>query len=477
MSDRFIEKILNMTDDTPFVKLADTAEWISYKKLWSRAYIYARFLNANAGEEVGVALENGIELFSLYFACMLSNIRIIPVDPQKSEKEIDKIFSNHKDLFVIKSCDQLPETDNIEDTIIGGSEDSIIEAVKALIERIDLDKEFMVTYTSGSTGEAKGVRHSLRNLFLSAESFGKSVVYDKNSVCCHTMPMTYMAGILNTIMMPFIWGSKIVIYPRFAVMEALSFWKRTRDNGVNSFWMSPTMLNIILTIDRSDDMKAYFKENKPTFCIGTAPLMADLKERFETKYEVKLLQSYGLSETLFLSTNMESVDLPASSVGKLLADVDIVLKEDGEILINVPWMFKGYSNDDTASYFEGDYYKTGDLGKIEDNALSITGRKKDLIIRGGMNISPRQIENCLMGKQLFNECCVASVVENGEERVICWYVANAEIEDIFSVANKAVVEEIGTNYKVDKYIFIRELPKNLNGKIDKNALRNSYHGN
>ena len=260
-------------------------------------------------------------------------------------------------------------------------------------------------------------------------------------------------------------------------MEALSFWKRTRENGVNSFWMSPTMLNIILTIDRSDDMKGYFKEHRPTFCIGTAPLLADLKEKFETKYEVKLLQSYGLSETLFLSTNMENIDLPASSVGRLLEDVDIVLKDDNEIIISVPWMFKGYSNDDTASYFEGDYYKTGDLGKIEDGALTITGRKKDLIIRGGMNISPRQIEDCLMGKHLFDECCVASVVENGEERVICWYVAGQEIADILAVANKAVVEEIGNNYKVDKYIFIKELPKNLNGKIDKNVLRNRYYGN
>lgn len=468
MSDRFIDNIIKMTGDVPFVKLADDKGWTTYKTLWVRAYEYSNFLEGKSSCEVGVALENGMELFTLYFACMLANIGIIPVDPQKSEKEIAKIFGNHKDLFVINSVEQLPFVDNCKASI-----DKVIEK----IQKIDLDKEFMVTYTSGSTGEAKGVRHSLRNLFLSAESFGKSVSYDSNSICCHTMPMTYMAGILNTIMMPFIWGAKIVIFPRFSVMEALSFWKRTRENGVNSFWMSPTMLNIILTIDRNDEMKEYFRDNKPTFCIGTAPLMADLKEKFETKYEVKLLQSYGLSETLFLTTNMENIDLPASSVGKVLNDVDIVLKEDGEIIISVPWMFKGYSNDDTSSYFDGQYYKTGDLGKIENCALSITGRKKDLIIRGGMNISPRQIEDCLMSKHIFDDCCVGSVVENGEERVICWYVAKAEIADIQNIANKAVIDEIGINYKVDKYIFIKDLPKNLNGKIDKNALRNSYYGN
>lgn len=460
-----IERMSSYLPEKDFVYSLKEKRWYTYGQIWKNAINYMEFFKEKKAEEVSVILENGITLFTCYFACMLGNFKIVPIDPQKSEVEIDHILENHPGILKIKDETELPEmTDETVETAM----------LQELLKAVDFEKPYMVTYTSGSTGVAKGVIHSLNNLFLSAVTFGKTVGYGEDCVACHTMPMTYMAGILNTIFMPFIMGSKIVLFPRFGVMMAISFWKNVKALSVNTFWLSPTMLNILLTVDRKGDIAEYFRERKTIFCIGTAPLFPQLKEQFETKYGVSLLQSYGLSETLFISTRIPGVEASDNSVGCVLDTVDLQFSDSEEILIHVPWMYLGYSNENTADYFDGKYYLSGDLGKVEDNNLYITGRKKDLIIRGGMNISPKQIEEVLLDEECIRECSVASVVENNEECILCFYVPAGPIENVAVTLNKVIIERLGKAYKVDKFIEKKEIPKNLNGKTDKERLKKEY---
>lgn len=461
----FIEKIQQCMGEKDFVHSIANHKWYTYGQVWKNACLYRGFLKAQGLQEIAVVLENGIELFMLYFACMLGNIKIIPIDPQKSEVEIGHILENHPEITVIHSTQELPALTE---------ESADKEEILPLLENIDFEKIYMVTYTSGSTGQAKGVQHSLKNLLLASVSFGDMVGFSEDSCVCHTMPMTYMAGILNTIFMPFIQGSRIVLFPRFSVMTAVTFWKNVETLGVNTFWLSPTMLNILLTVDRKGTAAEYFKSTKSTFCIGTAPLFPQLKQQFEQKYGVQLLQSYGLSETLFISTKVNDVDGEKDSVGMVLPDVSLQFADSGEILIDVPWMFLGYSNENTEEYFQGDCYLSGDLGEIKDRHLYITGRKKDLIIRGGMNISPKQIEEALLDSGMVKECSVASVLEKFEEKIICWYVGNGEPENMSQQLNEVVVEQLGKAYKVDKFVPVKEIPKNLNGKVDKEKLKREY---
>ena len=291
---------------------------------------------------------------------------------------------------------------------------------------------------------------------------------------CHTMPMTYMAGILNTIIMPFIMGCRIVLFPRFDIFTAVSFWKNVIENKVNTFWLSPTMLNMLLTVDRRGKAKEYFEQNKSLFCIGTAPLFPQLKRKFEERYSVRLLVSYGLSETLFLSTETLLSRECAGTVGEILPEVDLKFGEDGEILVDVPWMFPGYFNEETDSFFTDGYYHTGDLGYMESGKLFINGRKKDLIIRGGMNISPRQLEDVILTAPFIKECCVSSVVIEEEERIVCWLVLGEKYDNISNRLNQLIADKIGKNYTVDKYVIVGDIPKNLNGKVDKEQLKKGY---
>lgn len=456
-----INRMLKRTDSNHFVCVQKQDQWYSYEQIWSRAYYIAEKLMNYSTTKVIVIMNNGIDLFTMFFACMLSNITIIPIDPQKSNNEIQYIIDEHSECPIIR------EDDEIFVNINAGVDGKLLTSK---IQGIDLEKEYMITYTSGSTGHAKGVIHSLRNLFWAGIAFGKATGLGEEYIMCHVMPMTYMAGILNTIIMPFILGSKIIILPRFDVISAISFWKNVQKYNINAFWLSPTMLNILLTVDKKGKIREYIKDKNTLFFVGTAPLFKSTRDCFEQRFGVKLLQSYGLSETLFISCERLDMVNDSKSVGTVLDDVSLTFFDDQEIGINVPWMFFGYSNENTQEYFWKNNYLSGDLGEIKNDRLYITGRKKDLIVKGGMNISPSQIENCIINAGVVKECAVAGVVIKDEENIVCWYVKN-EGED-FSVIelNKNIEATLGHHCRIDYYKELKEIPKNLNGKIDKQKL-------
>lgn len=453
-----IEKLIG---DNQFVYDIENKKWYSYDELWSKAYYLSERFEKNCLKKLVAIMENGINLFSLFFACMLSNVTLIPIDPHKSESDKTKIINEHSKAMLIDD-----KSDIFSNSKVLVDKNILIN----MIRKIDLNKEYMITYTSGSTGQAKGVVHCLKSLFLSAIAFGKKTGLNNEYTMCHVMPMTYMAGILNTIFMPFYFGCKIIILPRFDVVSAVSFWKNVEDNSINAFWLSPTMLNILMTVDRRGKIKDYLKNRKTMFFIGTAPLFENTRSKFEEKYGIKLLQSYGLSETLFISTEALQEDNDSYSVGSILNDVRISIYPDGEIGINVPWMFYKYSNEKTEDYFCGNDYMTGDLGEIKNNRLYITGRKKDLIVKGGMNISPAQIEKCIEKTGMVSECAVAGKIINDEENIICWYIAEFGKNCSYTEINKFIEQEIGRHCKVDLFIEAKEIPKNLNGKPDKQKL-------
>lgn len=476
IENKIAEALQSLKQDTCFVLDSTTEKEYTYVQCFGLAkYISKQLLNLKS-DSFAAILENGYPLFVLYFASMFANMTIIPIDPQKGEQEICDILDNHKGIPIICDNKELNGEYQIYQLEKIFPNDIQYDWNKEIIWKdVDLEKVYMITYTSGSTGKAKGVKHSLKNLFWSAISFGEKMHYGENSIMCHTMPMTYMAGILNTIIMPFIMHSKIVLFPRFQVLSAIHFWKRVAKYKVNTFWLSPTMLNILLTIDKRGDIKEYFSYNKPMFHIGTAPLYSELKSAFEERYQVKLYQSYGLSETLLLTTMPVDGEPVDSSVGELLEEVNLQFADDSEIFIDVPWMFLGYSNESEKEYFSGDYYVSGDFGEMNKNYLMLIGRKKDLIVRGGMNISPAQIEKEIYQYSEIRECCVSGVVIDEEERTVCWYVANSsEVEELERQINAHLMNSLGVNYKIDLFVRVKNIAKNLNGKIDKKEMKRRF---
>lgn len=461
--DDILMKIEAFDTEQIFVTDAATGAEYSYGRIYQEAGRIGMNLRDREASELIVCMENSVELLLVYFASLLYQITVIPVDPEKSKDEIMAIRNIHSGAIYLDS-------DSFSSLQIRNS-----SKMKQSFREIDYDRPFLITYTSGSTGKPKGVKHSAGNLFLSAAAFGDSMQYGSHTILAHVMPMTYMAGILNSIFLPFVMGGKIVVFPRFNMKSAFCFWNTVVKYGVNTFWLSPTMLRIMDIIDTKGAYKEYLQKVKAVISVGTAPLYQDLRDKVENKYDIRLYQSYGLSETLFLTTESIQEEKSRNSVGRLLEGVDLRLGEDTEIQVSVPWMFLGYVDCSEQTGISDNYYRTGDLGFIRDDCLFINGRKKDLMIRGGFNINPNDMEVCLQKVEGIIENVVLSCVRNGEERIVCCYTGSTKQE--LHVLNRLLEKELGKHYRLDSLIEFDEIPKNLNGKADKPKLREMLNSN
>ena len=439
-------------------------------------------LGLKKDDVICLLMANSLDLATLYFTSLLMQLVVVPIDVNKGGYEIEEILScvDYKALV----CN-VPEIDFIPDKIdveqikepVCESNHTDIESLD-ILDSVDYDNLFLIAFTSGSTGAPKGVMHSFNNLFQSAIAFRDRFRFGKANVFYHNLPMTYMAGILNLIVLPFISGSKIVIGERFSVMNIMRFWEMPKKYSVNTFWFIPTIISLLLKLDRGTSGIDYAKSTKITGCVGTAPLNHQAKCAFEDKYQLPLYESYGLSETLFVATNSPGHQQVKGSVGKLLEGVELTFCDDSEILINVPWLFLGYSNVKTEDYFDKGKFSSGDFGTlIEDSFLAITGRKKDLIIRGGINISPKRIEDFVNEVDIFEENVILGMEDiNLGEKIVCFFVPKAGwfSEDKKKELSREVVVKLGRDYQIDEFVNLDEIPKNINGKVDKLKLKALY---
>jgi len=203
---------------------------------------------------VCLLMTNCLDLVVLYFTSLIMNLTVVPIDPKKGEDEIKEILSqvNYKIIFCdVKNFNFLSrkiEINKFNENFYKDRETSINQL--KIFNDVDCSKLFLISFTSGSTGVPKGVVHSFKNLVLSAIAFNKRFNFGKENIFYHNLPMTYMAGILNLIILPFISESKIVIGEKFNVMNIANFWEIPIKYSVNTFWFIPTIITLLLKLDR-----------------------------------------------------------------------------------------------------------------------------------------------------------------------------------------------------------------------------------
>jgi long-chain acyl-CoA synthetase len=422
-------------------------------------------------------LDNSVDLAAIYFSSLLLGTRAVPIDPFKGKDEINEILSqfSNKKIIIDKNTTDFFKGIPLSELQVKSDEGNILIELERFTE-LNFDDTFLITFTSGSTGKQKGVMHSFNNLFQSAICFQRKFNFDKNNNFLHNLPMTYMAGILNLLILPLISRSKIVIGNRTNISNIITFWNTPIKYSTNTFWLIPTMLDLLLKLDRGYDGINFTRKNKIIICVGTSPLSVVTKKNFEEKYNAELFESYGLSETLFVSTNFLNHN-KSSSVGKTLDGVEIKILNDKELAIKVPWMFQGYFNLNNEDYLDNGFFRSGDLGELDDeNFLHIIGRKKDIIIKGGINLSPKKIEDILNTMPEFNEVTVLGFPSKlFGEKIVCFCVTKKPLSnDVIKSINKKIITRLGMNYNVDEFIGLNEIPKNLNGKVDKPKIRQTF---
>ena len=336
----------------------------------------------------------------------------------------------------------------------------------------------MMQFTSGSTGLPKGALLTHGNLLRHAAGIIERTRLTAADRLLHVMPLHHTNGVNNQLVAPFLAGATVVLAERFRAEDVED---RIAAHGVTYLTGVPTMYSRMLPHLRD---RARLRSLRFLRC-GSAPITVRLHEEIEAAFGVPLVVSYGLSEATCTSTMNPVGARRIGTVGTALRGQQIRIfrpgTEDetpagaeGEIRIAGPCLMRGYAGDGSESPIRDGWLQTGDLGRFDaDGYLSVTGRLKDLIVRGGENLSPRAIEDTLAGHPAVAACCVVGGPHPDLGEVpVAFVVLRRDRAAVDAAELAALVRRRLSRIHVPAAVrFLESLPVNAVGKVDRKALR------
>ncbi len=509
-SDALLKKLRGIFDargPEPFLIDPPTGRSITYDDLGRMAANLAHELEQRGvrkGDRVALLMPNCLELVLFYFACLLLGVTIVPINPDTHVNDIGQLIGGTHPVLIIYTpiqgdlikslCRTFegmiawcvdPDIESTEDTLplnLLLDEESATQFTTRL-ESICSDNILSITFTSGTTGTPKGIAHTVNSLFSAAAAFNELLGMGPHNRMLHVLPMSYMAGFLNTLLCPFMAGGSVVLGGNFDARMARGFWNFIAENDVNTLWLTPTIITTIMRMDRGTEGEAYCHSNNLTICVGTAPLSSRARKDFENRYDVELLLSYGLSEVLYVTSNTPSAARVADSVGRFIEGVTwkIICEESasdkpdsGELWLKSPYVMTGYIDFDTGRIDDGlseDWFVTGDLAQVDgDGNLFIVGRKKNLIIRGGVNISPKYIEDVVLLSNIVEQVAVVGIPHpvHGEDIAAAVVIKpgnEGETVEVLRTLNQFCRQHLKPGNIPARFEIFETLPKGATGKI------------
>ncbi|MCI0487945.1 MAG: AMP-binding protein [Blastocatellia bacterium] len=448
-------------------------------------------------DRVVVMMLNSPDVLSAFVATWKIGAAIIPVTPMWNAREVRYVLEDSGAQIVVTSpelASRLKEaSEGVEGfrevLVMGETEDAInvlpeiesAEPFESLVDRNE-DNLAMLLYTSGTTGNPKGVCLGHENMLFVADSvyqFNKALAPIRSALA---LPLSHVYGVL---VMNFYYRNGAIsrILRRFDPGEVL---KTIQDFRVDRLAVVPTMLTYLIN---HPERESYDYSSLERVNSGGAALSEAVRLEFERLFDCSVVQGYGLSETAGALTGFApEEDYIPGSVGRSLPGIEVCVMdfdnnvlspgEVGEICARGKHIMKGYLNkeEETREALVGGWLHTGDIGYIDERGyVFITDRKKDLIIKGGENISPREIEEGIYLHPSVAEAAVFAVPDEtfGEE-----IMAAVVLRPGRSLTEEELREHIGgyvTKFKIPaKIVFLESLPKNPTGKILKRALKERF---
>ena len=492
-------RVVERHGDRPFLIDSDDGTILTYAELGMRARGWAAALaevGIEPGARVCIVAGNAAVTLEVFLGCLFSRLVAVPLNSALGATELLKLARAAEPAAVLVSG-QVPDTISGLDFGIpafqidaGGGPSSLgrseARASVPLEIRPDDDGIVAITYTSGTTGLPTGVGHRLSSFIANGRLFAEAVGIGSGNRFYAILPMGYLGGYYNLFLLPFVNGASVVVTRGFDARMALDFWTAAARYDVNTLWLVPSIVALLLEMDRSDRGAAFCREHVELALVGTAPLPVAARLAFEQRYGVRLHENYALSETLFLTTSTPTNPAPDGTTGAPLPGIGIEIIQDvhlspgeGEIGTRTPFLMaeRHLPSKGTREHFvAGSPFATGDLGRLDDGNLRITGRKKDVIIRGGINVSPGAIEEVIAEHPAVLEVAVVGIPHKleGEEIVAVVRLAGDAPEaetraEIMAAARRSLPGML----RPGRIELFDELPKSSSGKVDKRALRES----
>ena len=434
------------------------------------------------GDVVAAFLPNTAALVVALFAAWRLGAAVTPINPSLRPAEVTYQLSDADAKVLI--VDAVPDFDAGVRPVITTNELTSTPATGPLTAaHLADDSLALLIYTSGTTGRPKGVMLDHSNLIAMCGSVIDAVALTSADHSLLILPLFHVNGIVISTLAPLLAGGRTTIAGRFSPK---SFFDRIEHSGATYFSAVPTIYTMLG--DLPDNIKPDTSSVRFAIC-GAAPASAELLEQFESRYGIPIVEGYGLSEGTCASTlnplagkrkpGTVGLPLPGQSIRLLDANGEPAADgEAGEVVIKGANIMRGYLNrpEETAKTIVDGWLHTGDIGRFdEDGYLTLVDRAKDMIIRGGENIYPREIE--VVAHQL-PEIAEAAVVGRpnpvyGEEPVL--FVALHPDKQLDVDAIREHLSESLSKYKLPVDITILDdLPKNAVGKIAKPSLRQRF---
>ncbi len=480
-------------NSAPFLILPDGGE-ISYAAFLAQAARIAGHLTAlglKAGDRLAAQVEKSPEALALYAACVQAGVVFLPLNTAYTASEVTYFVENSGAALIV--CDsaaldsltpvaadlgaQLATLDpdgsgSLMDGA-GGQSDSFPTADRGG------DDLAALLYTSGTTGRSKGAMLSQENLLSNAEVLVREWRFTSRDVLLHCLPIFHTHGLFVATNVSLATGGTMIFLPKFDVDAVLAHLPRaTTMMGVPTFYTR-------LLDDPRFDVAA--TQHMRLFTSGSAPLLAETHDRFRARTGHAILERYGMTETNMNTSNPYDGDRRAGTVGFPLPGVELKVcdpetgaelpqGEVGQIEVRGPNVFQGYWQmpEKTAEELRADgFFITGDLGLIDDRGyVQIVGRGKDLIISGGYNIYPKEIELILDEQPGVLESAVIGVPHpDFGETVVGVLVAEPGRTPDEEAIMAAAAGALARFKHPRKLIVLDELPRNTMGKVQKNILR------
>ena len=457
-------------------------------------------LGLPADARVAVQVEKSPEAVMLYLATLRAGLIYLPLNTAYRASEIEYFLQDAAPSVVVCSPGNLDWVQplarqagtmhvfTLDELRDGRNSGSLLDSAAACADHFDTvprdaDKLAAILYTSGTTGRSKGAMLSHGNLASNALVLRDYWRWQADDVLLHALPLFHIHGLFVACNGALVNGSKMIFLPRFDSAEVVRHLPRA-----TVFMGVPTYYTRLLD-DAAFDRAA--SANIRLFISGSAPLLPATFDAFRERTGHTILERYGMSETAMLSSNPYDGKRIPGSVGMPLPGVTIrtvgkegqacAVDDIGDIQVRGPNVFKGYWRmpEKTAEEFTADgYFKTGDVGKFDANGyLWIVGRSKDLIISGGYNVYPKEVEAVIDAMDGVLESAVIGVPHaDFGEAVVAVVVpdpaSNAVLDEAGIIAS---LKQVIANFKVPKQVhLIDELPRNTMGKVQKNLLRSRF---
>jgi malonyl-CoA/methylmalonyl-CoA synthetase len=470
---------------------------VSLADLWEGAARLAGFLSATGiapDDRVVVQVEKSITALQLYLGTVMAGAVFVPLNTAYTGAEVSYFIDNARPtLFVCDparfdalrpvvtgaGCARILTLDaRGQGTLVEGLGDGMPLAAPMPRGPRDLAA---ILYTSGTTGRSKGAMLSHAALLSNSATLAKLWRFTPEDVLIHALPIYHTHGLFVASNVALLSGASTIFLPGFDAPTILDAMPRaTAMMGV------PTFYTRLLADDRLDQARA---ANMRLFISGSAPLLAETHLQWEARTGHRILERYGMTETNMNTSNPYDGDRRAGTVGLPLPDVELRIMgpdgaevapgETGVIEVRGPNVFSGYWEmpDKTAEDLRPDgWFITGDLGRVDaDGYVTIVGRAKDLVISGGFNVYPKEVEEVIDDLPGVLESAVIGVPHpDFGEGVVAVVVPDGCAEVTETGVIGALADRLAKFKQPKRVILVDALPRNTMGKVQKAALRETY---